>query len=197
MNHQNQVDKTIRFNHASDACVEASNGVTSFSDVFTIGAMALTAKTTTIDGMCFSKDPTDKAGLKITAMKSDELLDALLDATQSISVLMAYCENSQIQEKFQSLAWLVTGLGELSGMVARAGSDMNHALLCEHQQKQFSEKEFASMLHKKMNILITTINQINSEPMNHKSLSAVLTDAENVAHLTAAAVDRLTDSTEV
>ena len=179
----------IRFNYAPEAHIEAQNGSTSFSDLFIVGAMALSAKSVCPGRMGFSQYPTDREGLKLTSMKADELLDALHDAIKVIGVLMAYAGPEEIAEEFQTISWLIAGLGELSGMVARASDEMDHALSSDHELKKFSEKEFSTAINEKVKFLTESINTLNSEPMSSRNLSFVLNDAENIAHLTMAAMD--------
>ncbi len=119
----------IKFTHAPNGEIEVNNGKTSYSDIFTIGALRVASETIFPGNQTyFTKYPTDKEGLEVAVLKSGELLTALHDAISVIGVLMAYANPKDIQEDIHSVSWLIAGLGELAEMVSSTESEMTHSL---------------------------------------------------------------------
>jgi len=120
------MSKSIKFVHASEGTIPVNNGTTSISDIFSIGAVTLTTKRNSETHEL--EYPTDSKGLEIIAEKADFAANFLTNSVRSIGVLLATVDPSEIGHEIKSIAWLITGLSELSIMVSDTQRDIEFSL---------------------------------------------------------------------
>jgi hypothetical protein len=119
---------TIKFTHSPDGEIEYCKGKSIYSDLFMLGAFALTSECKYTNDGAQHKFETDSKGLEVLIMKSGETLQFLQNAIIALGVVMTDTESENVKESLHELNWLVVGLAELSTMVADNLSDMNYAL---------------------------------------------------------------------
>ena len=119
---------TIKFTNAPDGEIEYCKGHTVYTDLFMLGAVALTSRYQYTKDDIEYEFATDAEGLKTLIMKSNETLEFMQDAIVALGLVMTDRDSEHVNENRNELNWLVIGLTELSTLVAKNLSDMNCAL---------------------------------------------------------------------
>ncbi len=119
---------TIKFTHAPDGEIEYCKGHTVYTDLFMLGAVALTSRYQYTKDDIEYEFATDAEGLKTLIMKSNETLEFMQDAIVALGLVMTDRDGEHVNENRNELNWLVIGLTELSTLVVKNLSDMNCAL---------------------------------------------------------------------
>jgi hypothetical protein len=128
-------DDAIKFTHAKDGKVSVETGLTSFNDLFTIGAFSLTGQTKFTGDEAYKDYPTDIAGLKKLQYKSGAAVDEITDVITSLGMMLAYVDRGNIGNKhLNNHAWLVAGLGELLSQLVHENQEITNSILAISKQ---------------------------------------------------------------
>lgn len=133
------MSNSIKFEHSLGGAISQDNGTTSLSDLFSIGAMALTTRRNSETSQL--EYATDIEGLEIVAEKADFAANFLTNSVRSIGILLANAEVSEIEHEIKSISWLITGLSELAIMVNDAQSDMNYVIEAINKKNNGDDNE--------------------------------------------------------
>ncbi|MGZ8262077.1 MAG: hypothetical protein ACXWTU_03835, partial [Methylotenera sp.] len=83
---------TIKFTHATDGKIYLGAGLTSFNDLFMIGAYSLTGKFKYTNEAAYKEYPTDIEGLETLQFKSGEAIGEITDVITSLGMMLAYVD---------------------------------------------------------------------------------------------------------
>jgi len=124
------MSKTIKFTHAQSGELDCTTGKTVFSNLFAIGALALTktAKYSEKADNVTVSYPTDAEGLKGLESMTEEAMLALSRTISALGTVMAYAERDVIESELDSYHWLITGCGELLYQLTEELGDIHMAL---------------------------------------------------------------------
>lgn len=117
---------TIKFKHASGGKIHMNSGATSLADLFNIGSLTLTSRHNMEKGRL--EYATDTEGLEKTIEKAEQAANFLSSGVNSIALLLANVNVSEVEHEVNSIAWLVAGMSELAMMINDAKSDMEYSL---------------------------------------------------------------------
>jgi len=127
------MSELIKFNPAENGTIPVVNGATALSDLFAIGALAVTAKHIETNGAYQKKFETDKKGLETMLNKAEYTASFLTDAMHNIGLLLAHVDTPEIQDNMNSIGWLIANLSELSCMVATVQAEIDYSLKTDYQ----------------------------------------------------------------
>jgi len=126
---EQEESNTIKFTHATDGKIYLGEGLTSFNDLFMIGAYSLTGKFKYTNEAAYKEYPTDIEGLETLQFKSGEAIGEITDVITSLGMMLAYVDRKEIGDRhIQNHAWLVAGLGELLSQLVRENQELTHTL---------------------------------------------------------------------
>ena len=147
------MSKTIKFDHSPTGEINLDNGVTSYADVFFLGALTLTSESIYPDKKThYTKYATNKEGLEYAVMSAGELISALHNSIQAVSSYMAYVDAEEVKDDYQSIAWLIRGLSEMAEMVSVSREDMQHTLTFYDEIPKINQSTLLSSINEKVGI---------------------------------------------
>jgi hypothetical protein len=132
---QTENDHTIKFTCTENGKIPFNSGDTVFSDLFMIGAFASTRIHKYDGNNAWNEYPADVEGLKLSALKCEEVTDEIIDFITSLGVVLAYADRGSIENKhLDNCAWLAVGLGDLLKQSIEESQSLSHSRLVLSKQ---------------------------------------------------------------
>jgi hypothetical protein len=116
-------EHTIKFHHHERGETSFINGETVYANLFMIGAFSQTKKpkfSGNDAGYEGYEYQTDLRGLSVLQSRIEEAVEYIGDAVSLLGQMLAHVDKEELgDQQLDTYAWLVTGLGELTGQLSR------------------------------------------------------------------------------